>query len=110
MAKRSVSNTQYSLYDAEADLAFYESEVAVILFACGLDGTDVSQYSIDQILDEIAKVYPDNATPFVDNQVMARLFKPGASSFSMKQQLMFTTFLKRAWRNYSLAKTRLENA
>lgn len=110
MTERSVINGQYSLYDAQADLRFYESDISMILFACGLDGSNPSLYTIDEILDQIEIVYPDNSAPFVDNQVMGRVFKPAASSFSMKQHLMFKTFLKRSWRNYSLAKTRIENA
>lgn len=109
MAPRSSGGTNYSLYDADADASFHEAEVAIILFSCGLDGTNVSQYTIDEILDKINEVYPDTSTPLTGYEPLAKEFQPAAACFTTKQRLMFTTFLKRAWRNYSLAKLRTSN-
>lgn len=109
MAIRHSLGSDYRLYDASKDAAFHEADVAMILFCCGLDGRNVNQYTIDEILDKIGEVYPDNSAPMTDYELMAKAFKPAASCFVMKQNLTFTTFLKRAWRNLALAKLRMEN-
>jgi len=57
MTIRQSSTPNYSSYDASADLSWQERQLSKICFICGLDGSNPTQYVIDDIISAIDSVF-----------------------------------------------------
>ncbi len=57
MAIRKSTETSNRTYSNSADLSQIEYEMAVILYICGLDGSDMDSYEIDTVIGKIKDTF-----------------------------------------------------
>lgn len=57
MTKRTVSGGEYSSYDPANEIAQIEVEIASILYIIGLDGSNIDNYEIDDVINGIRESF-----------------------------------------------------
>lgn len=113
MAIRTVQNGIYRLYDQQADEEYYRSDIAAVAYMCGLDGQNVAQYTLEELIEAIKDTFPELPHELVVNQSLSgpeaenynktKFFKHAAGCYSYKNQRLLIISARRAWRMASLA-------
>lgn len=109
MAKRSSGGSNYSLYSPSAEISQIETELATILYICGLDGSRLDEYTIDEVIDAIRATFSyknEYIFPVVIKEPIWIAHEP----FMRRYSQMLSTVARRSFRWLRIARYVENNA
>lgn len=106
MSHRTVQDANYRLYDAGLDVEANECELAKIMFAVGLDPSNMNSITIDEILEAIDLTfgYDDRSYIHVDGMDFYSFPQTASNDLLKKTNAMLVIVSRRLWRWRHLAK------
>lgn len=109
MTERSSGGSSYSLYSATAEIEQVEIELATILYICGLDGANLQNYTIDEVIDAIRSTF-NYKNEYIFPVVISEPVWIAHEPFMRRYSQMLSTVARRCFRWLRIARYVESNA
>ena len=109
MPERSSEGSDYSLYSPAAEIEQVETELATILYICGLDGENPQNYTIDEVIDAIRETF-SYKNQYIFPVVISEPVWMAHEPFMRRYSQMLSTVARRCFRWLRIARYVEKNA